>query len=172
MTFATTSKAPGADELGHLVAAEDEDRGLGSHAIFPCLGKIAIYDVLIGLVFHAGGELGHVESEGVRAGYLSLHPAPSVALLVNGVMVFPKSVLLSGTLCPQRHQAGLGAEDGVVAVYHLDVPVVHVGGLDLLGHVKGPASTTGSLEVAVVEDGDRGVGGTENVPFPGVGGRS
>ena len=58
-----------------------------------------------------------------------------------------------------------------MSVYHLDAPVVHVGGLNLLGHVKGPAPAAGSLEVAIVEDGDQGIGGAENVPVPGLGGR-
>ena len=72
-------KGAWADELGHLVAAHDEDGGLGSYAILSSLSQVPVDIVLIGLVFHAGSELGNIQAEGISAGYLPLNaslPAP------------------------------------------------------------------------------------------------
>ena len=142
------------DELGHLVAAQDEDGGLGGYAILSSLSQVPVNNVLIGLVFHAGGELGNVQADGIGTSYLPLDAYLPGPLLEYRVVVFPEFALLTRTLGALSHQARFGTQDGVMAVFHLDPAVVHVGRFDLLGRSKGPAPTAGSLEVTIVQDGD------------------
>ena len=141
------------DELGHLVAAQDENGGLGSYAILSSLSQVSDDIVLIGLVFHAGSELGNVQAKGVSASYLPLNASLPAPLLEYRVVVFPECALFSSALGALSHQARFGTQDGVMAVFHLDPAVVHVGRFDLLGRSKGPAPTAGSLEVTIVQDG-------------------
>ena len=121
----------------------------------------------MGCVFHAGGELGDVEAEGFGACDLTFNAASCAAVLEGMVMVIPESALLSSTFRPLCYGARLGAQNGIMAVDHLDLAAIHVCGLNLPGRTKGPAPTAASLEVAIVQDGDKGVGGAEDVPVAG-----
>lgn len=156
------------DELGHLISAKDEDSWLRGYAILSSLSQVPVNNVLIGLVFHAGGELGNVEAEGISAGYLSLDAYLPGPLLEYRVVVFPEFALFTRTLGALSHQARFGTQDGVMAVFHLYLAVVHVGRFDLLGRSKGPAPTAGSLEVTIVQDGDCRVRRAEDIPSPAI----
>ena len=154
----------GADELGHFVAADDENGRLGGDAVFSGLREVGGNGAFVGCIFHAGGELGDVEAEGLSPCDLTFDAATAAAVLESVVMVIPESALFAGTLRTFGDCTRLGAQDSVVTVDHFDLAVVHVGGLNLLGRTKGPAPTAASLEVAIVEDGDQGVGRAEDVP--------
>ena len=154
----------GADELGHFVAADDENGRLGGDAVFSGLREVGGNGAFVGCIFHAGGEPGDVEAEGLSPCDLTFDAATAAAVLKSVVMVIPESALFAGTLRTFGDCTRLGAQDSVVTVDHFDLAVVHVGGLNLLGRTKGPAPTAASLEVAIVEDGDQGVGRAEDVP--------
>lgn len=154
----------GADELSHSVAADDENGGLGGHAVFPGLLQVTGHDMLIGRVFHAGGEHGYVKAEGFGACNLTFDAASPAVILERVIMVIPESALFARAFRTLGDCPGFRAQNCEVTIHHFDLAAVYVGGLNLLGRTKGPAPAAASLEVAIVQDGDEGIGGAEYVP--------
>jgi len=120
--------------------------------------------VVVGLVFHAGGKLWHIQPEGFGACNLTFDAALPTTVPEYVVVVVPECALLTRTLGAEGQGTGLTAEDGVLSINQFDLAVVDVGGFNLLGRTKGPAPTAGSLEVAIVDHCDESVLGTEDVP--------
>ena len=82
----------------------------------------------------------------------------------------PKGTLLAGAFGGEGGQVGVVVDMGEMEVGEIYQPRVNIGLLDFEGRATGPVLTAGSLEVAEIGDGDRGVQRSEDIPFP-VGGR-
>lgn len=161
------AEGTGADELGHPVAADDEYGWLGGDAVVLSAFQVAGDEVFVGGVFHAGGEARDVQPQGLSARNLTFDAASYAAVPECVVMVVPEGALLARTFRAEGDCARLGSQDSEVAIDHFDLAFVHVCRLDFLGRTKGPAPTAASLEIAVVQNGDRGLRRTENVPVAG-----
>ena len=122
----------------------------------------------------------HFQAE-VLSETLEFFDTQSVVTLINVevVMVLPESTLLSRAFCGQGSLVGI-----VVNMWKMEIGEVYqtgidVGLLDFEGRTTGPVLTAGSLKVAEIGYGDRGVQGAEDIPIPvcrgcgrcGVGGR-
>lgn len=84
-------------------------------------------------------------------------------------MVLPECTLLSGTFGGEGCQIGIVVNVWKMEIGEVDQPRIYVCLLDFEGRSTGPVLAARSLEVAKIDDGDGGVQGPEDIPFPGCG---
>ena len=120
--------------------------------------------------FHAIGKLIRVQPEVFGKAFESLHtPATFTLVYVQVVMVFPECTLLSGAFGGEGGQVGIVVDVRKMEISEVCQPRIHVGFLDFEGRTTGPVLAARSLKVAEIGDGNGGVQGPEDIPFPGCG---
>ena len=84
-------------------------------------------------------------------------------------MILPEGALLTSAFRGKGGQIGVVVNVRQMEVGDIDEAGFDVGLLDFEGRATGPVLTAGSLKVAEIGDGDGGIQGSEDVPFPGGG---
>ena len=131
---------------------------------------ISLDDTVVFAGLQASGELCRVQAEVFGKALESLRASATFTLVyVQVVMIGPEGALFSGALCGHSGQVRVVVDVGEMEVGEVDQSSINVGFLDFEGRTTGPVLTAGSLEIAEICNGDGGVQGPEDIPFPGCG---